>query len=243
MPSINDYLKYGETALAAYASKLMGNVNVVKSLNDAGIPTAEATKFAAAWCVIAQFPKTIDGFSTLLPKNRTRASKTDLINAAPTGRGSIPRFALCALIAVAMSGCGSKYAADKEIQALCAKDGGIKVYEQVALSASDYNEYGEPLGRYIAGNPPEDWLGPDYKYEMLNSFVKRGDTLKGEIEISKFVSRVFRKRDGKLLGESISYSRKGGDLLVLLLLGGHPSSSSCPEGQGSLVQTIFVRRD
>lgn len=149
---------------------------------------------------------------------------------------------LAAILLVSLGGCGSKYASDKEMQALCAKDGGMKVYETVVLPASEFSRYGEPLDRYRLGNPnPEDRLGPDYRWIEQTEFLKRGDTLKGEVQLIRGIQKISRRSDGKLLGESIEYGRSGGDLYVSLLLGLHPSSSSCPTGQGSLVQTIFIQ--
>lgn len=55
---------------------------------------------------------------------------------------------LAAILLLSLGGCGSKYAADKELQALCAKDGGMKVYERVVLPASEFSRWGQPLDRY-----------------------------------------------------------------------------------------------
>lgn len=73
MPTINDYLKYGETALAAYAVNLSNGANIVNALKAAGMPNAEATKFAATWDVIAQSPDSVDGFSAVLLKTVSQA--------------------------------------------------------------------------------------------------------------------------------------------------------------------------
>jgi pimeloyl-ACP methyl ester carboxylesterase len=77
MPSnIEKYLTYGETALAAYAVNLsLGDIAIGK-LTDAGMPDAEATKFAATWTVIAQSPTSIDGFSAVLLENKINGTKT-----------------------------------------------------------------------------------------------------------------------------------------------------------------------
>ncbi len=76
MPTIKDYLKYGETAFAAYALNLLPGADFVGKLTDQGMPTAEATKFADNWAVIAQSPDSVDGFSALLLENRITGTKT-----------------------------------------------------------------------------------------------------------------------------------------------------------------------
>lgn len=134
---------------------------------------------------------------------------------APTRVASI---LVCVLAAIALAGCGSKYAADKEMQALCAKDGGMKVYERVVLPASEFSRWVEQT-----------------------EFLKRSDTLKGEVQMTRGIQQVYRRSDGKLLGESVEYGRSGGDPFISLLPGLHPSSSSCPAEQASLIQTRFTQ--
>jgi pimeloyl-ACP methyl ester carboxylesterase len=75
MPTINDYLKYGETALAAYALNLSPGLIDVDALKLAGMPTAEATRFSDTWTLIAQSPSSIDGFSAILLENRSTGVK------------------------------------------------------------------------------------------------------------------------------------------------------------------------
>lgn len=77
MPTINDYLQYAETALASYATNLLVGpaATNIDSLKDAGMPTAEATKFGETWAVIEQSPNSIYGFSAVLLQNRTTGEK------------------------------------------------------------------------------------------------------------------------------------------------------------------------
>jgi hypothetical protein len=149
---------------------------------------------------------------------------------------------LAAILLVSLGACGSKNAADKEMQALCAKDGGMKVYETVVLPASEFSQYVRPLDQYWSNqSDPESKLGPDYRYVKHFDFLKRGDTLKGEVEMFKSTTQVFRRSDGKLLGQAIEYGRSGGDSYFYLIFGGHPSGFSCPTGAGQLLINIFIR--
>jgi hypothetical protein len=141
-----------------------------------------------------------------------------------------------------LGGCGAKYAADKEMQELCAKDGGMKVYETVTLPASEFSQWGRPLDRYWSGQiDPENKLGPDYRYVEQSAFLQRGDTLAGEVEMFRSVEKIYRRKDGKLLGESVSYSRSGGDAPINRILSGHPSSSTCPDPRAHLLTSVFIK--
>ena len=66
MPTMNDYLKYAETAFAAYANNLVsGQGNATKYENFAGMSPAQAQQFDATWKVLAQQDLS-DGFSAVL---------------------------------------------------------------------------------------------------------------------------------------------------------------------------------
>lgn len=149
---------------------------------------------------------------------------------------------MAAILLLSLIGCGSKYATDKEMQALCAKDGGMKVYETVTLPASEFSQWGQPLDRYWSNqSDPENKLGPDYRYVERSEFLKRGDTLKGEVQMGKSITEVFRRNDGKLLGEAVAYGRSGGDSYLYLIFGGHPSAFSYGNGTNALLSNLFIQ--
>jgi hypothetical protein len=156
------------------------------------------------------------------------------VRSAAIGIGVALVLALCVY--------GSKYAADEEMQALCAKDGGMKIYETVTLPASEFSRWGQPLDRYASGQTdPENKLGPDYRYVYRTEFLRRGDTLIGEVQMRKSIEQIYRRSDGKLLGESVSYGRSGGDPFINRILSGHPSSLACPMGTDSLLTKVFIK--
>jgi hypothetical protein len=149
---------------------------------------------------------------------------------------------ICITAALALSGCGAKYAADEEMQALCAKDGGMKIYETVTLPAKEFSQWGRPLDRYWSGQTdPEKRLGPDYRYVERSEFLRRGDTLVGEVQMFRSIEKIYRRSDGKLLGEAVSYSRSGGDAFINRILSGHPSSSTCPDPRAHLLISVFIK--
>lgn len=134
---------------------------------------------------------------------------------------------ITATLLLALAGC-ERWALDRQMEELCKKDGGIKVYETVTLPASDFNQFGEPLGRYIQTKKSEDErFGPDYKYVLKRDFVvgpkARADL--GEGQLTRWYQAIYRRADNKLLGEQIWYARSGGDGFTF---GFQPSGKECP---------------
>lgn len=158
----------------------------------------------------------------------------------PARAGETTLFA--AFVALAfLSGCGEKDAADKQMQELCAKDGGVKIYETVTLPRNQFDKWGMPRGKYWDQSVLESKLDPAYRYSSWSQFLKRGDPLKGEVEMWKDFGKIYRQSDGKVLGESVTYGRRGGDPYIALLLGGHPSGAVCPVQTRSLISIIFIQ--
>ena len=121
-----------------------------------------------------------------------------------------------------LCGC-EKFALDRQMEDLCLKDGGVKVYETVALPSAMFDQWGDPFPGW-RGRPQELRLGGDYRYSVEVVYLKRGDPLKGEGRLERQSERIFRRSDGKLVGEAVSYGRSGGDFIVYA----HPSSLHCP---------------
>lgn len=123
----------------------------------------------------------------------------------------------------------SQIMADAEVRRLCEIDGGIKVYETVKLPAERFNKYGQIRIPYkeIAKE------GDEYYYESSRDFIRKGNP-----EMWRSHYKIYRSSDGRLLGESVSYSRRGGDVPGPW----HSSSFGCPEkgGTGDLMMQIFI---
>jgi hypothetical protein len=125
---------------------------------------------------------------------------------------------------------GEKYLLDAQVRELCAKDGGIKVYETVKLPANKFGQYGE----FRIPDKQHAKPGDDYyeewdiiHYDDGNPSTRRDHFL------------IYRRSDSRLLGEAVSYSRIGGDLPGPW----HESSFTCPDKADdvTLNQRIFVR--
>jgi len=143
------------------------------------------------------------------------------------------RSLVCAaLCTIAVAGCmREKDRLDEEVRQLCAKDGGIRIHERVALAGDRFNESGFiNFYQRMSKNP----LGPEYILESRIDYYRRGNP-----EMWRNYYRVIRRNDGKVLGESVSYSRRGGDLPGPW----HESSFGCPAhiGDATLLKEVFVK--
>jgi hypothetical protein len=151
-------------------------------------------------------------------------------------------LALFALVWVL--GGGKKLSLDEEVKRLCATDGGTRVFEEVALPASEFDEYGTPKYWYsdrgkstnrISDDSTtiERPMGSNHIWEWEVRHLKKGNP-----SMSRSQFKVIRRSDGKVMGESISYSRGGGDLPGPW----HESSFRCPNDAPDLLKSVFVRQ-
>ena len=116
----------------------------------------------------------------------------------------------------------NKWRADNMVDELCAKDGGIKVYETVILPAPMFNKYGQPEIGLSKNKPSQNGLYFDLNIEDLvgnhNSSAIR------DLVVMRSKTKIVRNSDRKTLGEKISYTRRGGDAAGPW----HPSHYTCP---------------
>lgn len=143
---------------------------------------------------------------------------------------------------VALLGC-ERYELDRQMEELCKIDGGVKVFEHITLPASRFDERGQvkpvltteqdavdPRGRY----------GTDFKLVSVTTLLKSGDPLKGQGKLTRTEHQIVRVADGKVLSIAVTYSRVGGDTVLL----GQPSTNHCPmRGQGQSVESVFVKEN
>lgn len=132
----------------------------------------------------------------------------------------------------------NKWRADKLVDELCAKDGGVKVYETVILPKERFNEWGQFFVPGKSVMKPSDEF---YRaWEITNIQGSYESTNIGTLSIIKSHFLLYRSKDVKLLGESISYGRRGGDPIGPW----HPSSYICPVYMDNeLSKQIFLMSD
>lgn len=127
---------------------------------------------------------------------------------------------------------GERILLDRKVDKLCAQDGGIKVYETVMLPADRFDKWGNiqiPEKKYLNNMESE----PDYYWVNDMKFFKNGNP-----DLYRDNYRIFRTSDGKLLGESVCYVRRGGDLPGPW----HSSSYSCKKDLDLPKQIFFENK-
>lgn len=135
----------------------------------------------------------------------------------------------------------NKWQADELVDELCAKDGGIKVYETVTLPKERFNQWGQ----FVV--PGKRVMKPNDEYYAVWGITN----IKGRHESSDIAAlTIYQQRisvqriiDSKTLGEAVIYVRGGGDPIGPWM----PSSYSCPdlggEGEFNLFKKIFLSSD
>lgn len=132
---------------------------------------------------------------------------------------------------VLLAGC-EKYRLDEEVRQLCAKDGGIKVYETSGLPENEFNKFGQ-VSFYQAAEGSV--LLTDYELIKEERIYRSGNP-----RMWRTYFAIKRRSDGKILGESVGYTRFGDGFEGPF----HPSSFLCPNqfGETSLLQQVFVNK-
>lgn len=125
----------------------------------------------------------------------------------------------------------SKAELDAGVKRLCVIDGGVKVYETVKLPADKFNQWGQV--NFYRPDEGDNALGPGYVFKRETSYLKQGNP-----DLFRLYTQVFRRSDGKLLGESVFYKRGGGDLPGPW----HGTSFMCPElsVKTDVLRQVFV---
>lgn len=121
-----------------------------------------------------------------------------------------------------------KIKADALVDELCKKDGGITVHETVKLPVGRFDKYGN------VNVPFTPRPGEDYYLRTEKAWVVPYSE-EGSISISRQSFKLYRATDRKLLGEAISYLRRGGDAPSHA----HPSSYRCPNDVSVSKQVFF----
>jgi hypothetical protein len=121
---------------------------------------------------------------------------------------------LIAFPVLSISAC-QKATLDNEVDRLCIKDGGITVHEVVIVPDNQFTKYGErPVFEKRLAKPADEFY---YVSEVLE--LKSGNP-----SLSRNHHKIVRRSDQKVVGEGVSYLRRGGDVPGPW----HESSHLCP---------------
>lgn len=135
-----------------------------------------------------------------------------------------------------------KERADALVRELCTKDGGIEVYETIPLPTEKFGKHGNVIFPGNKNLPPleKDATPSDAFYFTSETTWIVPDSSIGSLAIWRSHQKLFRALDHKLLGEAISYSRRGSDPIGPW----HPSSFGCPSNADItyLVKKALVKK-
>jgi len=127
---------------------------------------------------------------------------------------------------------GKKVYWDAQVRELCNKDGGVQIYETVELPADQFNRY--VSRNWVLPDKSQATSSDDYFYEREVFYFHKDDP-----QVTRRLTRIIRRSDGKVLGESIRYGRGGGDLPGFW----HGSNYTCPNSVSGFESSIFVKSD
>lgn len=150
----------------------------------------------------------------------------------PLSRGMVMVMSVSVILGLLWLALGEKLWLDHQVRELCAKDGGIKVYETVTLPPDLLDKAGRIGIPDKAQAKPSD----EYYYESSMLYYHKGNP-----EMWRLHFQVLRRLDNKLLGEATSYARRGGGASGPW----HESSFGCPEKSdiSDLKKKIFTNSD
>lgn len=134
------------------------------------------------------------------------------------------------LFTLALAGCmgyvpGQQSYWDAQVREMCAKDGGVTIFEKIRISKSDINRRVLPstvdgrLGVAIKELAHPD--SPVYGIEKITHFHQEKN-----LSVSRRELSVIRRIDQVVVARQISYGRFGGDFPTGIV---HDSSFGCPD--------------
>jgi len=140
-----------------------------------------------------------------------------------TWLSAILAFLIAGLVAAVIFYEGRKAYWDAQVKEMCENDGGIRVYERVAISRADYERLGGRNG--MIPIPHEKNAAKDYPFvssgtgQIINESNPR---------VYRTESNYLRRSDRKLIATSVQYSRVGGDFPLRFA---HHSTYACPDAK------------
>jgi hypothetical protein len=127
---------------------------------------------------------------------------------------------------------GAKSHWDQQVREMCAKDGGVTIYERVSISRAQLEKL--PKAGVYAAIParanatPEDLVFWDDSSSTIHD---------ANLRVWRSEQVVKRKSDEKIVARIVRYSRVGGDVPTALA---HSSSFACPEEEQIFAQQARI---
>ncbi|MDT3735112.1 MAG: hypothetical protein ROZ00_02690 [Denitratisoma sp.] len=144
-------------------------------------------------------------------------------------------FVLLLLLAVGFFE-GRKAYWDYRVKQMCEKDGGLKVFEPITISHSQFLAWGGQEG--IRGVPiPHE---SENRSDILVFRRTADETLRsGSPEVRRDTTEFVRRSDRKVLGKYVYFARRGGDFPTIA----HESSFGCKVTGPVTEQVILIERE
>jgi hypothetical protein len=142
---------------------------------------------------------------------------------------------IAALIPVVLlTGCErAKIKLDREVDRMCAIDGGVHIYEKVTLPREDFGPDGEVFPQFAGRPTNRGRFGSEYEARIADELLAQGDPA-----LLRLRTQIVRLSDQKVLGELVIYRRSGGDFPGPW----EPSRYSCPIGPVFNLETQIFNR-
>jgi hypothetical protein len=109
---------------------------------------------------------------------------------------------------------------DAKVREMCAKDGGVKIFDHIVVSPSQASLLPKVGGLF--GVAPEALAKPE---EPGFTRIKQTMLREGNPSVIRYEEEIVRRADQRVVGIAISYGRGGGDFPSFA----HPSTFHCPE--------------
>jgi hypothetical protein len=119
---------------------------------------------------------------------------------------------------------------DSQVEGMCEKDGGDKVHETVVVTRAQFLAWGG-VGD-VLGLPNES----DNRQDIPFFRRAKDQTVRAEApQVVRLQTEFVRRSDGRVLGQSVYYYRRGGDFPSWA----HESSFGCARSQAPIERSIF----
>lgn len=142
----------------------------------------------------------------------------------------LPLIIIVILLLVILYYQGRKAYWDQQVDEMCEKDGGIKIYESIVLEESEYNQYKDKYGNLSIPRVDKAPENIQYVHRYDTEFIHNSDPI---VRRDEFV--VLRRYDNKVIGKQISYSRVGGDFFPI----DTNSFYTCPKVNKNLFDAVL----
>ena len=135
------------------------------------------------------------------------------------------------VVVAGIGGCETRKAYyDWQVRMMCEKDGGVTVFERVALSRDEYKQLGGSEGSIPVYAPSSEHPNEPYFTETKTVYMRESNP-----EIRRDDVLFKRRSDNVVLGRFIYYARVGGDFPTPA----HRSSKGCTQAEPSVSAQIF----